>query len=239
MWPLFFYEFLLNSYVILIGAKFCFQKRTRIQRKLEEKRTETLCGHDFLHLICMKSTCSYVHITYVLVPIDVFLCFISPLGFKRLEAGVAIKDTCSYVQITYRYCRAALWSDPNEYNKKVFLPWGLKGLTRDPPLKVPVPMYKSHIDIASALWSDPNGYNKKLRLPLTMDSCLLHNVRLRRSLFSSLHCAFLHGVCSCIPQEIPTVGIGTFCGGGLGRRIIRERGKLQGDTKTKSVSAER
>ena len=49
----------LNSYVVLISAPFCFQKRTRVQRKLEEKRTETLFGHYFLHLICFTMKGSF------------------------------------------------------------------------------------------------------------------------------------------------------------------------------------
>ena len=44
-------NFVLNSYVVLIGVKFRFQKGTRVQPKSEEKWTETLCGHYFLHLI--------------------------------------------------------------------------------------------------------------------------------------------------------------------------------------------
>ena len=47
-----FYEFLLNSYVVLISVEFLFQKDRRLQWKSEEKWTETLCGHYFLHLIC-------------------------------------------------------------------------------------------------------------------------------------------------------------------------------------------
>ena len=38
MWPLFFYDFLLNSYVVLIGAKFRYQKGIHDQRISDERR---------------------------------------------------------------------------------------------------------------------------------------------------------------------------------------------------------
>ena len=67
MWPLFFNELLLNSYDDLISVEFDFQKGTHLQLTSEEKRMETLCGHYFLHLICVQLY-TVPHLTHYVLP---------------------------------------------------------------------------------------------------------------------------------------------------------------------------